>query len=118
MEAELVAIAAGIGTFVSVFMVIDSARDVRLVQRKRRTELMPFAQHRLINEIIRLIIQLMFLVSGVIYSLDRFEFFRDVAFLLLISVPIVLAGWSIYSFFRRRHWLRDDDSQRRRHDDL
>lgn len=118
MEAELVAIASGIGTFISIFMVVDSVSDVKLVEARGRHELMPFAQHRLINEIIRLLIQMMFLVAAIIYTVDRLDFVRHIAFLLLISVPVVLAGWSIYSFTRRRYWLKDDDNRRRRHDDL
>jgi len=109
VEAELVAVASVIGTSISVYMVADAMTDVKLVRRNGRDDLMPVATQRLVTEMARLLLQVLFLVLSIIYAVDRFAFVRDFAFLVVFAVPIVLAGWSIWSFLHRRRQLDPDD---------
>lgn len=108
MEAEFVVAVSAFGVLLSVWMVADSIKDMRIVVEKDRLELLPFAVNRLINEVARFLVQFMFMIAAAIYAVDRFEFIRDVALLLLIGVPTVVAIWSVYSAVWRRAWLKGD----------
>lgn len=108
MEAQIVLTASIVGSVISALLVIDAHRDVRLVEAdpNLNSGLEEIAHHRLLSESIRLALQLMFLGSALVFVLDRSTAERRIATWLLVFVPIVLAGWSIYSWIRRRRLIK------------
>lgn len=108
MEAQIVLVASIVGSIISLLLVIDAHKDVRLVEEhpELNNGLEEIARHRLLSEGIRFGLQLMFLGAALIFVLDRTPTERVIAVWLLVFVPIVLAGWSIYSWQRRRRLIR------------
>lgn len=112
MEPQIVAVASIVGSLISSILLIDAFRDMLLVKRSGRSELLDVVRKEIRDEVARLILQVLFLIIAlaVIFE-DRFESFDvgEFALLLLIGVPIVLAIWSILDWIRR---LRRDRSSR------
>jgi len=109
MEATIVALVSGIGTLISSLLVIDSVRDYWLVHHSSppRNDLWEIVIQRLIGEVFRLMIQVMFLVAGLFFMTESGRL-RSTGVLILLFIPMALASWSLYSWLRRKHQLRKD----------
>lgn len=106
MELEIVFLSSLVGSLVTVFLLLDAWEDRRLVLRDHFDDeaLKELTRHRLVAEILRLLVQLMLLITAIFVMSDHPKL-REVSLTFLVAVPIILATSSIYSFVRRRRLL-------------
>ena len=111
MEAQFVLIASTVGSVVSVILLVDAWQDRNFVceHYDKDDALVALTEYRLKSEWFRLLAQLLFLVIAISVAVD-FPPFREFALYLLLLVPILLAGWSIYSWAWRRQILKTQGS--------
>ena len=108
MEASIVAVISFIGSGINILSVADALRDRWLVRHTNppRTDLFPITQTLAINETIRLMIQLIFLALAV-DSLVTAEILGGLGLVFLLTIPVILAGQSIYSWVARKRALHE-----------
>lgn len=108
MEITVVAIASTLGLVFNLLLFIDSVRDRWLVQHAipSREDLSDVSLDQEIEAGFWLVIQLFFFIISLIVIFNDGEVLRGVAFLLLISIPIVIAARSVYAWTRRKRAFR------------
>jgi hypothetical protein len=110
VEAYVVLIASSIGSFVSLFLLVDAIGDKWTISHTDppREDLKEIAWYQIIDEAIRLVLQLAFLFIAAITVFSEHDGLRAIAFLVLITIPIILAVRSIYAWVRRKRLLSAD----------
>lgn len=107
MEAQLVIVASSVGSAISLILLVDAWQDRRLVQEDHPDDdaLCQLTEYRLRSEWFRFAVQMLFLLIAVAVLFGH-EQLREIALLVLVAVPVVLAAWSIYAWVWRRRMLR------------
>lgn len=108
MEVEVVAVTAIVGVLVCGWLVIDALRDRRAIHERPDDLLLKhITTNRLVAEICRFTVQLMFLVVAIIFSIeDRPEWVGDAGVWILVAIPTVITGWSLWAWWHRKRMLQ------------
>lgn len=95
MEAHIAGAAATVGVLISIFLLWDSITDVRVALLSAEPALHIFAVSRLIGEIIRFLVQVLYLIA-VILSLAGDN--TQTVIWLLVAFPILMTLGSVVSY--------------------
>ena len=115
MRAYFVVAVSLIGVLVSLWLVRDAARDRRAFQHVGESDRLVdrITFDRLVAEILRLLVQFSFLIVSVTFAAaQRTSSIRAAAAWLLVMIPAIIAGWSIYAWWGRKHILEDVEEER------
>lgn len=116
MEATIVAIASGVGTVFNVLLFIDAVRDRWLVGHADppRPELERVALNQVFEAGAWLAVQGTFFAIAMLSIFGTSDEVKNVAFLLLIAVPIIITIKSASDWFRRKLSMNEAVRESRR----
>lgn len=112
MDSQLltVLIASGVGVIVCLLLTIDAVQDVRANNRNTpdRDKII-IVNARVVREAVTLTVEFMWLLAAVIVGTTVDGTYREHVVWILIAIPIILAGGSIYGYIQKQRLLQGGD---------